>query len=435
MFVDCVVAWALRFPDLARVLGGRSDAETLLGAFGSVWLIVLLVVVMRMVRRVNTMGGQVEALTVLGNDWYWESDPNLRLTFSSPNVERVLGYRADDLVGRSLLELVPLEDSDRLRAALAHAHATRTGWDSGQLRWRHANGSLVVLEGSALPMLGPSQEIVGFQGTRRAPSGMARGAPYVAVVRDRVLEVARTPHFEIALQPVVDTDLNAIVGAEALARFPDGRGPDAWFADAALAGCTADLELALLQVALERVDQLPAHTYLTVNVSPLLVADPRFEALLYDGHDLGRLVVEVTEHAAIASYGAVLDVLAPYRRMGLRLAVDDVGAGYASFAHVLELRPEIIKVDRSVITRIPRDAAARALVTAITRLAAEMDASVVAEGVESALELRSLQVLGVHLVQGYLLSRPTTVRRDWQRWARTDWTGQRASVVPDAQPS
>jgi PAS domain S-box-containing protein len=425
--VDSVVAGSLRFPDLARLLGGRSDVETVIGGVGAAWLVVLLVLLFRVLRRVRTMDGQVAALTMFGNDWYWESDEHLTLTFSSPNVQRLLGYHPEDVIGRSLLELVPLEDADRLRDALARAHATRTGWESGRLRWRHKDGSLVVLEGSALPMLGPTHEILGFRGTRRPPTRKAAGTTYITIVRDRVERAVQSSELDIALQPVVDLATSTVIGAEALARFRDGRGPDAWFADAAVAGCTVELELAMLQLALGVLPQLPPETYLTVNASPLLVADPRFEALLTQGHDLGRLVLEITEHAAIASYQSVLDVLAPHRAAGLRLAVDDVGAGYASFVHVLELRPEIIKVDRSVITRVPHDAAARALVTAIGRLAAEMDAHVVAEGVETPLELRTLEVLGVRSVQGYLLARPTTDPQEWRAWHRRGWIEHRTT--------
>ena len=100
--------------------------------------------------------------------------------------------------------------------------------------------------------------------------------------------------------------------------------------------------------------------------------------------------------------------------MGVRLAVDDAGAGFASFRHILRLCPEYIKLDRTLIENIAEDPARRALAAAVVLFALEMGSAVVAEGVETLAELRTAQTLGIDAAQGFLLGRPTD---DWNTWA------------------
>ncbi|WP_313328822.1 EAL domain-containing protein, partial [Stutzerimonas balearica] len=113
-----------------------------------------------------------------------------------------------------------------------------------------------------------------------------------------------------------------------------------------------------------------------------------------------------TEHACICDYERVEDELRPLRERGLRLAVDDAGAGYASFRHILRLRPDVIKLDGSLINNLDGDSNCRALAAALIRFAAETGSKVVAEGVETEEELAVLRTLGVKKAQGYLLGRP-----------------------------
>jgi predicted signal transduction protein with EAL and GGDEF domain len=105
----------------------------------------------------------------------------------------------------------------------------------------------------------------------------------------------------------------------------------------------------------------------------------------------------------------------------LRLAVGDTGAGYASFAHVLSLRPDDIKLDRSLVAGIDSDAARRAYDTAIVLLALELGAAVTGEGVETPDELATLNTLGVDRAQGYHLGRPTLSRATWDSWQQRRW--------------
>ena len=219
--------------------------------------------------------------------------------------------------------------------------------------------------------------------------------------------LARTGGPAVALQPIVRLADLEVVGAEALARFP-ARGPAPWstaewFSRAAAAGRGTELELRALERALPLVRELPG--LLSVNASPSLVAGPGLQRLL-TGLPLGRLVLEVTEHTVVTDYERLHRVLAPLRAAGLRLAVDDAGAGYASLRHVLELAPDIVKLDASLTAGIATDTRREALAAALVAFAERTGTEVIAEGVETALQRRALHDLGVVLGQGYHLGRP-----------------------------
>ena len=120
----------------------------------------------------------------------------------------------------------------------------------------------------------------------------------------------------------------------------------------------------------------------------------------------GRLVVEVTEHARVPGYDDLRSVLRPWRRAGVRVAVDDAGAGFASLRHVLNLEPDVLKLDRSIVQDVDSDPRRRALVGCLVGFAGQVQAQVVAEGIETPAELDTLIDLGAELGQGYLLGRP-----------------------------
>ena len=117
-------------------------------------------------------------------------------------------------------------------------------------------------------------------------------------------------------------------------------------------------------------------------------------------------MVELTEHEPVADYAGLAAAVQPYRGRGLRLAVDDAGAGYASLRHVLAVRPDFVKVDMALTRGADSDVARRTLLTALASFTTALGGRLVAEGVETAAELAALRDCGVHLVQGYLLGRP-----------------------------
>ena len=211
----------------------------------------------------------------------------------------------------------------------------------------------------------------------------------------------------IVLQPIVRPD-GSTWGEEALSRFTTGR-PDHWFAEAASVGLGPELELCAARSALAA--RSGADVVLTVNLSPDTVLTPGFGSWLDTVPDLSELVIELTEHAQVADYDSLVEALAPHRSRGLRLAIDDTGAGYASLKHVLRLRPDLIKVDTSLVRGLETDDVRQVIVTSLVALAASYGAQVVAEGIETAAERDVITGLGVQLLQGYLLGRPASAVR------------------------
>lgn len=226
---------------------------------------------------------------------------------------------------------------------------------------------------------------------------------------DRVRAVLDGGGPAMVFQPIVELGGGRIVGMEALARFPGdpARAPDRWFADAEQIspGIGVELELSAVRAALHQMDVLPAGAYLSVNVSPATVIAPGLRELLSAGV-AARVILELTEHTGVASYGELLTELDRLRAMGVRVAVDDAGSGYATLQHVLNLRPDVIKLDRALVTGIDTDAARRALAGALLTFARDIGATVVAEGIENAREQTVLRRLGVRYGQGYHLGRP-----------------------------
>lgn len=223
----------------------------------------------------------------------------------------------------------------------------------------------------------------------------------------RIEQVIADTAFAMVLQPIRQCGVERPCGFEALARFPQlpSRTPDLWFAEAAEVGCGVRLELAAMAEALKTLSSLPGDAYLSLNASPATIASDALPALLAP-HPAGRIVLELTEHWAIDDYVAIGEALAPLRASGIRLAVDDAGAGYANFQHILRLAPDIIKLDMALTRSVDTDLSRRALASAMIVFARDTGAVVVAEGVETAAEWQTLQQLGVRYGQGYFLGRP-----------------------------
>lgn len=211
----------------------------------------------------------------------------------------------------------------------------------------------------------------------------------------------------VVYQPIVELVNGQISGWEALARFTDEpvRSPDLWFREAAEAGLGLEMELRAVEKALMGLGELPGHHYLSLNCSPQLLLSGRLWRAL-TGYDPKRLVLELTEHSMVSDYHTLFTALEPLRATGLRLAIDDAGAGYASMRHILQLRPDIIKLDMALTQGIENDPQRRAMASALVAFARETGSSVVAEGVEEVPDLLTLRRLGVQKVQGYLTGRP-----------------------------
>ena len=188
-------------------------------------------------------------------------------------------------------------------------------------------------------------------------SGVERIPDYRAqLIRSIIANRSLETHF----QPIVDLRSGQTVGAEALARFAQQpvRPPDVWFSDAASVGLGVELELIALRLALEQLHRLPSRLYLSVNASVETITSDHLRTVLADV-PAERIVLELTEHTPITDYPGFERSIRDLRSTGLRLAVDDAGSGFSSFRHILDLQPDVIKLDigltLTVSTRIPHD--------------------------------------------------------------------------------
>jgi EAL domain-containing protein (putative c-di-GMP-specific phosphodiesterase class I) len=238
----------------------------------------------------------------------------------------------------------------------------------------------------------------------------------------------------MVFQPIVDLRSGLVSGVEALARFDTEppKPPDAWFAAAAEAGCGPELEVAAIRAALRWLPDIPASQCMFVNVGAAALGDPEVQDELLEA-PLDRITIEVTEQNLLEHPDESRRFIARARELGTRIAIDDLGAGYAGLHRVLELSPDVIKLDRQLVSGIDQDPARFALVGATAAFATSIGSEVVAEGVEHEAELRTLQGIGVSHAQGYHLGHPVTAP-----WLRS---GPEVPVIaprsdqPSRQPS
>jgi EAL domain-containing protein (putative c-di-GMP-specific phosphodiesterase class I) len=233
--------------------------------------------------------------------------------------------------------------------------------------------------------------------------------------RQRIAGVIDGGQFSMVYQPIWNMRSRQAVGFECLARFSaaPSRPPNEWFTEAAEAGLGTALELAAIRAALGAFSSVPAPLHLAINASVETILSGEFASAL-QGLPLERIVLEITEHSEVENYERLSGVLRPLRQGGLKLAVDDAGAGYSSLRHILHLQPDFIKLDMHLIRHIDLDPARRALASALIAFARDTNSSIIAEGIETASEFATLQTLGVEMAQGYFLGRPMPLQQALQ---------------------
>jgi len=259
-----------------------------------------------------------------------------------------------------------------------------------------------AVSGTLLESLPALVEFAGIAGAMIGPNMVATEAAQVA--RSRIAGIIRDHAFRPVFQPIVELRTGHILGFEALTRFDDGVGPDDQFAAADAVGLGIELEVATLRAAFDAATGLGPKELLNINVSPALALEGTALRSLVRRLPR-RVVLEITEHTAIDDYEAFHRAV---RRIGpgVRLAVDDAGAGFASFRHILELRPAYVKLDRSLVAGIDTDPAKQGLAAGMRQFAQVTHCRLIAEGVETEAERAMLLSLDIHYAQGFLLGRP-----------------------------
>jgi EAL domain-containing protein (putative c-di-GMP-specific phosphodiesterase class I) len=222
-----------------------------------------------------------------------------------------------------------------------------------------------------------------------------------------VARILKSGPIQIAFQKIVRLDSSETIGYEALARFPAEEivSPKAWFDSAEVQGLTHDLEILAVSSALEQLDRLPEMVFVSLNVSPMTAASEDLRTLV-ECVDAERVILEVKENATMDDYHRFVGAIDELRSTGVRIAVDDAGVGDVSVRQMLDVRPDIIKIDVDVTRGIEHDPVKQAIANAFRSLASGSGALSLAEGIETAEELEMLRSLGIGAGQGYLLGRP-----------------------------
>ncbi|MFC3804232.1 EAL domain-containing protein [Cohnella sp. GCM10012308] len=283
------------------------------------------------------------------------------------------------------------------------------------------------LPGAPLPSLHAGCAFGEFkrgEGTARKLHEMAREAMQNGQHEDALEDALRLGELERLLenqalrsvyQPIVDIRERRPLGYEALSRPMNTdvfNGPLPLFEFAERAGKDYALDRLARERAISGSAGLAKEQKLFLNLSPRIIDAPQFAPwktlALLESHGLtpDQVVFEITERSSIRDFGSVQRVLAHYRSQGYKIAIDDVGAGYSSLLSIVELRPDYIKVDRSIVSGLHADTFKEHMLGTLVEAADRMGIALIAEGVETQQELDKLISMGVHYAQGYLLGRP-----------------------------
>ncbi|MDJ0979282.1 MAG: EAL domain-containing protein [Erythrobacter sp.] len=227
---------------------------------------------------------------------------------------------------------------------------------------------------------------------------------------DEVETSIRSGALSVAHQPIVEINTARPVGYECLLRLEgnSGSSPTALFERAREAGQTFELEMHAASHALATLERAKENQFISINVSPSTIITDAFASMIPDGFK-ERLVIEITENHAIRDYCAVKRAVGRIQNKA-KVAIDDVGAGFAGLRHLVELDPDIIKIDRDLIASVSTDPARRALTFALSQFALETRSTLIAEGVETQDDLAALRDQGIRFAQGFALGRPRCLK-------------------------
>ena len=233
--------------------------------------------------------------------------------------------------------------------------------------------------------------------------------------KERLQQIIIEENIQTVFQPIVNIKTLEIVGYEALTRGPSGseyETPLMLFALAKETGLLFELDRLCRKKALQSARTMPVDKRIFVNTLPTTIHDPEFRGKYLRDFldDLGiapkNIVFEITEYAAVENYALFREAVNHYTSMGMSIAIDDTGTGYSTLETIIEIAPHYLKFDISMVKNIDKSLLKRELLKALISVARNINATVIAEGIETKSELRTLMDLGVELGQGFLLSRP-----------------------------
>jgi EAL domain-containing protein (putative c-di-GMP-specific phosphodiesterase class I) len=235
--------------------------------------------------------------------------------------------------------------------------------------------------------------------------------------KEKLQELIIKESIRTVFQPIVHLEKNEIIGYEALSRGPVGtdyENPNILFDAAVEAELVFELDRLCRTMALRNSKGLKPEHKLFINCMPSAVLDPEFKEVYLESFlkemklKPFNIVIEVTEREAIENYELFKEAVEYYSNFGFSIAVDDTGAGYSSLETVIELKPHFVKLDISIVRGLDKNMLKQELVKAISTLSREMGSTVIAEGIETESELRTLLEIGIPVGQGFLFAKPGT---------------------------
>lgn len=298
------------------------------------------------------------------------------------------------------------QEAQRLRDSATRRLSQRLGRTIVELMAVHYSAVCVPDD----PRVRPSRNLIrGLREAARLVETRETAERLKLVASCRAVLAGRKLH--AVYQPVVSIKENDVIGYEALIRGPVGElhRPDVLFAVAEEADMTLELESLCLETIFAKVPRGIMGKKLFVNASPRLLG----HSVFLDQRNLDSMrrahpnvIVEISEKEVVHDYPAFRETLDRLRHAGLQIAIDDAGSGYSGLESILQLRPEYIKVATSIVRNLHADTIKRQVITALATLGEQIQAPLIAEGIEQPEELDSLLALGVRMGQGFLLGRP-----------------------------
>ena len=335
--------------------------------------------------------------------------PDGTYRYVSPASKELLGYKPDELIGKSVFDYFHPDDSAKV--GVAHRSTLEGAPFTVAYRLRRKDNEYVWVEtttrvvndvdtGTVIEIVCSTRSLSDRRAVDRMTSDEHRQS------LDRIQTVLDSEQINPVYQPIYDLQTGRVVACEALSRFPGRpeRGPDRWFAEAWDVGLGVPLELLAVRIAADALQRLPRDISLCINASPPTIFAGGFLECLGDAAD--RVTVELTEHLHVDDYEGFTAKLAPLREAGGMVAIDDFGAGYASLRHIIKVRPEWIKLDISLTERIDENPLVHALATSLVSFAEKVGVRVIAEGIETEEELESLLDIGFRYGQGFYFGVP-----------------------------
>jgi EAL domain-containing protein (putative c-di-GMP-specific phosphodiesterase class I) len=239
--------------------------------------------------------------------------------------------------------------------------------------------------------------------------------------RQKLFELVLERRVRSVYEPIVEVATRTVFGYEALARGPEGsdlHSPAALFKSASEQDFLFQLDRLCRESGLDGARDFPGDAKLFLNIRPTTIYDPSFRSdtlrRTLEGCGLAPtdVVLEISEQESISNFEIFREVRDYYGNLGFQIAMDDVGAGYASLEAVMELSPEFIKVDRAFVTGIDEDPTRQELLRALRSVSEQIGARIIGEGLDTLEELEMLGRLGIPFGQGWLFGKPHPLRTD-----------------------